>query len=404
MKLLLLLVMFSVLGVRGDEQPAQVQSEYGQLVTSSTLVWTRAGAGLFLPPGAVESGTGRGVVCRASRQGLRLLGETRAGRCWVVGEGGRLSSVSQYSILSHQTAASKLEWKSYQRFSPVPRGAVAGVETGEQLVFVARRLQGGLMVPAQLELKGFGGEIAVYSQTRPVRLEADCDVLVEVEPVRYELLVAAYTKEPLTTSDRRVLATSSMFRFQEGSDSVARMTKMLSYTYEKTLYFGHIQGTIKGLPTRVNLPTGEKKTITWGQRENDKQEESIMVGHNMEKNTAVDITVEALLVTEEQPWQGRLRAVFSDGSEREREVEGVTLMSHLDNIQPTYSVLYQIKEQEPPPALQSSSSSSSSSITARPRMGQETFEMLQNTEETSSGAVSWVSLRLLPWTILAWVR
>ena len=393
---LLLLVLISVLGVRGDEQPAQVQSEWGQLVTSSTLVWIRAGAGLFLPSGAVQSGTGQGVLCRASRQGLRLLGETRAGRCWVVGEGGRLTSVSQYSILSHQAAASKLEWRSYQRFSPVPRGAVAGVETGG-LVFVARRLQGGLMVPAQLELKSFGGEIAVYSQTRPVRLEADCDVLVEVEPVRYELSVAAYTKEPLTTSDRRVLATSSMFRFQEGSDSVARMTKMLSYTYEKTLYFGHIQGTIKGLPTRVNLPTGEKKTITWGQRENDKQQESIMVGHNMEKNTAVDIRVEAQLVTEEQPWQGRLRAVFRDGSEREREVEGVTIMSHLDNIQPTYSVLYQIKEQQPP--LQTSSTT-----TARPEVAQETFEMLQNMEETSSGSgASPGSLSLVPWSILAWV-
>ena len=369
-------------------------------MTSSTLSWRRGGAGQFLPAGAVPSGTGQGVVCRASREGLRLVGQTRAGRCWVVGEGGRITSVSHYNILSHQTAASKLEWRSYQRFSPVPRGAVAGVEAGD-LVFVARRLQGGLMVPAQLEVKGFGGQIAVYSEEGPVRLEADCDVLVEVEPVRYEVSLAAYTKEPLTTSDRRVLATNSMFRFEEGSDSVARMTKMLSYTYEKTLYLGHIQGTIKGLPTRVNLPTGEKKTIIWGQRENDKQQESIMVGHNMEKNTAVDITVVAQLVTEEQPWQGRMVAVFSDGSEREREVEGVTIMSHLDNIQPTYSVLYQIREQQAP-GLETSSSSSTSS-TARPEVALETFEMLQNTEGTSSGVARALSLARIPGIILAWL-
>ena len=123
-----------------------------------------------------------------------------------------------------------------------------------------------------------------------------------------------------------------------------------------------------------------------------------MVGHNMEKNTAVDISVVAQLVTEEQPWQGRMRAVFSDGSVREREVEGVTIMSHLDNIEPNYSVLYQIKEQQPPPL----ETFTTSTTTVRPEVGQETFEMLQNTEETSSSGA--VSLARIPsCIILAWL-
>ena len=125
-----------------------------------------------------------------------------------------------------------------------------------------------------------------------------------------------------------------------------------------------------------------------------------MVGHNMEKNTAVDISVVAQLVMEEQPWQGRMRAVFSDGSVREREVEGVTIMSHLDNIQPTYSVLYQIKEQQPPPL-----ETSTTPTTVRPEVGLEMFEMLQNTEEpSSSGAVSPLSLARIPSCIvLVWL-
>ena len=361
------------------EVPAQVQSQYGQLVTSSTLSWVVAGAGLSPPPGSVDSGTGSGLMCRTRVEGVLLAGQTEGGRCWVVGEGGRLTSVSQYSVLSHQVSASKLEWRSYRRFSPLPSGAVAGVDTGE-LVFLARRLEGGLMVPAQVEVGGFGGNVAVYSQAEAVRLEADCDVLVEVEPVRYELSIDTYHKSPISNKERKTLATSSMFRFEEGSDSVARMTKMLSYTYEKSLYFGHIKGTIKGLPTKVKLPTGERKTITWGRTEEDKQQESIMVGHNMNKNTAVDITVSAQLVTEEQPWQGRMRAVFSDGSGREREVEGVTITSYLDMIQPSYSVLYQIKEQE------LEVEETSTSLQVAEEIVEETFEMFQDTE-TSAGAI-----------------
>ena len=46
------------------EVPAHVQSEYGQLVTSSTLSWSRAGAGMSPPLGAVDSGTGEGFMCR----------------------------------------------------------------------------------------------------------------------------------------------------------------------------------------------------------------------------------------------------------------------------------------------------------------------------------------------------
>ena len=105
-----------------------------------------------------------------------------------------------------------------------------------------------------------------------------------------------------------------------------------------------------------------------------------MVGHNMNKNTAVDIEVEAQLVTEEQPWRGRMTAVFSDGSQREREVEGVTLTSYLDMIQPSYSVLYLIKEQK----LEQTESSTSAEVVEE--IVEETLEMWQDTE--TSGAIS----------------
>ena len=116
-----------------------------------------------------------------------------------------------------------------------------------------------------------------------------------------------------------------MFRFEEGLNSVARMTKMVYYNYEKSLYFGHIKGVIRGFPSKIKLPTGETRTLVWGQTEYDKQSESIMVEFNMQRNTALDVEVVAERVVQEQSWSGVMVAVFADGSKRQRNVEGVTI-------------------------------------------------------------------------------
>ena len=52
----------------------------------------------------------------------------------------------------------------------------------------------------------------------------------------------------------------------------------------------------------------------------------------MNKNTAVDVEVVAEVVGEERAWAGLLTAVFADGSHRERNVSGVTVINILSFI------------------------------------------------------------------------
>ena len=343
--LLLLLLLLPNISVGGDV-PAHVQSEYGQLVTSSTLVWVRSGAGHATPLGGVSSGTGQGVICRGYKQGVMVSGATSHGRCQG-GMSSRIIILTSYEVLTQVQAASRLEWRTFERFSKVPQGAVAGVD-GPEPVFVARRLEGGIMKTVHLEMgkKGTGfGRIAVYSEVEEMRMENECDLLVEVEPVRYEMSLHQFVKEVKRKEEKKVLSSTSIFRFEEGTDNIARMQKMLFYQYEKSLYFGHIRGTIRGLPGRVRLPSGENKVVVWGMMDMDKQRESIMVGYDMEKNSAVDVEIVADSVMEEQPFSGLLVSIFPDGSRREREVEGVMQSKYLDRIHPEYSKLYQIKQQ-----------------------------------------------------------
>jgi hypothetical protein len=125
-------------GAGGSSSPAHIQSEYGQLVTSSTLTWHRAASGQPLPAHWVEAAGGL-AVCRGQQQAAWVMGATtELGRCRV-GFASRLVSLSRYEVLTSIPGASKLDWRPYSRFAALPSGAVAGVE-GKSPAFVAREI------------------------------------------------------------------------------------------------------------------------------------------------------------------------------------------------------------------------------------------------------------------------
>ena len=76
------------------------------------------------------------------------------------------------------------------------------------------------------------------------------DILVEVEPERYELDIHDSSNDkrlknrPKTTKKHETLTKDSLFRFDEGRDSEARLQKVLSYAYTKSEYYGQVLKTI----------------------------------------------------------------------------------------------------------------------------------------------------------------
>ena len=110
---------------------------------------------------------------------------------------------------------------------------------------------------------------------------------------------------------------------------------------------------IRALPTTIRLPNGQVQSILWGLPEKSQQHETIMVGHSLQHNKAVDVSVVGIRITQENPYRATLTSVFPDGSRRQRIIEGVVQSIYLDNIRPEYSRVYHIKE-----SVASSSSSS----------------------------------------------
>ena len=72
------------------------------------------------------------------------------------------------------------------------------------------------------------------------------DILVEVEPVRYELDIhdisndKMFKNRPKETKKHEMLVNGSLFRFDDGRDETARLQKVFSYELKKSEYYGQV--------------------------------------------------------------------------------------------------------------------------------------------------------------------
>ena len=88
-----------------------------------------------------------------------------------------------------------------------------------------------------------------HSLKKGIKVEehSNGDILVEVEPARYELDIHDLSNgkklknKSKITKEHAKLAKSSLFRFDEGRDAEARLQKVLSYAYEKSEYYGQVK-------------------------------------------------------------------------------------------------------------------------------------------------------------------
>ena len=163
----------------------------------------------------------------------------------------------KYEVLISIDRAARLEWKPYSKYAGVPEGAVAGVDessasvVGDNDIFIGRHLRASssAWLPGSVEVPRRSanfGVMRVFNAKGHMSEHSAGDILIEIEPSRYELEIHETTPEDeprrpkKTTRSDVVLAKSSLFRFDEGKDHEARLQKVLSYEYEKSDYYGQV--------------------------------------------------------------------------------------------------------------------------------------------------------------------
>jgi hypothetical protein len=163
----------------------------------------------------------------------------------------------KYELLINVDRAARLEWRPYSKYAGVPEGSVAAVDessasvVGENDLFIGRYLNSATSswLPGAVEVprrSSSFGVMRVFDSKGNMSEHIAGDILVEVEPTRYDLelhdsLPEDQPRRPKkTTRSDVVLAKSSLFRFDEGKDVEARLQKVLSYDYEKSEYYGQV--------------------------------------------------------------------------------------------------------------------------------------------------------------------
>ena len=160
-----------------------------------------------------------------------------------------------YELLINLDRAARLEWRPYSRYGGVAEGAVAAVDessssvVGDNDVFIGRHLSSDAWFPGAVEVprrSASFGLMRVFNGKGQMTEENSGDILVETEPIRYQLELQTNLPDDEPRRTKKVvrsdvvLAKSSLFRFDEGKDIEARMQKVLSYEYEKSEYYGQV--------------------------------------------------------------------------------------------------------------------------------------------------------------------
>lgn len=88
---------------------------------------------------------------------------------------------------------------------------------------------------------------------------------------------------------------------------------LLTYTYDKTQYWGNQDGLVRALPTKIyEHGINEVSDIAWALRSSSKQEESKEISSYLYPGTAINVTLVGNVTTLEAPYTARLMTHYHD--------------------------------------------------------------------------------------------
>ncbi|XP_037949224.1 protein unzipped [Teleopsis dalmanni] len=333
-------------------------TSFGQLVTSSTLVWvTYDSKDSKQLQHAVEGGKYITedehypiYVCRVTIDGAPTSGHTekimQAHVC--VAAHYKHTKYEKFDVLINKGHLGKIAWKHWRKFNAgIPIGAIS---IGEG-TFIARHhapLQqnhaessaqwGADYNLGRLEMVGLGKIKVVENESDKDYEEGD--VLVETEPFRYELRDIKLDKIRLDMTDNITDLASSVL--VNNGDKYSLVETAMSYQFDHVQNWGLHEGVARGLPTKifekdVNVPA----EINWGLKHIEKRFETKSVHTNLLPGTALNVTLRGNYVHLRAPYTAKLY-VFYHGIEESvsRKISSEVQKSYLKDVKLEYSPMY----------------------------------------------------------------
>ncbi|KAH8354999.1 hypothetical protein KR093_003503 [Drosophila rubida] len=334
---------------------------FGQLVTSSTLVWET-----YEDPKQMQFAVEGGkfisedehypiYVCRVIIDGVPTSGHTeKVQQSHVCVAALAKRSVNEhFDVLMNKGHLGKIAWKPWRKFNAgIPVGAVrigddsyvarhqSQHTSSEANAEASATHHGADYYLGRLEQVGLG-KIKVVENGLDKYYE-EGEVLVETEPFRYELRDINLERNRISRRENSTeLATGVL---ENRGDTYDTMEMVMSYSFDYLQYWGAHEGVAKGLPTKIFEKGSETPAeINWALKHSEKRRENKAVYSKLWPGTAINVTLRGNYVTLDAPYAAKLFAFYYDSESVSRNINAEVRKSFLKEVKMEFSPVYWIE-------------------------------------------------------------
>lgn len=294
-------------------------------------------------------------VCRIQIEGIYCAGQTHMEDTSTICEASLQSDVRRhrmFEVLVNRNGGGKLKWQPWNKFRAEKfPGAVSASNGKVDEYYVARYKLGNhghhhpYIVGNYDPLEKLGGRIyAPLPGGEPGRVEHEKgDILVEIEPVQYELRNIRLNK--LRTDIRKNTTILGSTILSNTEDMTNQAETVITYDYTKLTYYGKHPGVGNGVPTKVIDPrTQQAVDIFWGVDLTERKFETKAINTILQPGTAINVTLLGNYTVMEAPYTALLKAYYDDNNDPVSwTLTGYMLSKDMEDVKIEFSPIYWIE-------------------------------------------------------------
>ncbi|KAL6260215.1 hypothetical protein P5V15_007750 [Pogonomyrmex californicus] len=282
-------------------------------------------------------------VCRAMHSGVWVAGTQKENeRICTVTIHGVVQPYERYELLENVDGAARISWVHWDKYMQPHVGAVYV----DKMLVARHGVSKERKKPRYTHyigtlnsIENFGTIVFVNEDGREESAKSG-DLLVETEPIRYELS-AVKLNWPKKRDIKRVPRVLSEVTIVNRGAEAANLAEACVYTYKYAVYWGRRHAILNGLSTTITLMNGTSlPNITWGTRDEENRTEVYNVLVYLEPGTGVNVTLKANYTDMEVPYTATLISHYEDGETTSRMISGTRQEETLFDITPEFGRVY----------------------------------------------------------------
>lgn len=293
-------------------------------------------------------------VCRIQIEGIYCAGQTHMEDSSTICTASLQSDVRRhrtFEVLVNRNGGGKLKWQPWNKFQTVKfPGAVSASNGKVDDYYVARHKLAHhghhhpYIVGNYDPLEKLGGRIYAPLPGMSDTVEHDNgDILVEIEPVKYELRNIKLNKLRTVIRKNTTILGATVLSNEE--DMTNQAETVITYDFTKTTNYGRQPGVGNGVPTKVIDPrTQQSVDIFWGVELTERKFETKAINTILQPGTAINVTLFGNYTEMEAPYNAMLKAYYDDNSDpATRKLSGYMISKDMEDVQIEFSPIYWIE-------------------------------------------------------------